>query len=240
MASHSEVAIGSVGEWVVRLEGKDVPVAVLSKTRDPSGRGYDFMLQRVGSDGQPYGRSLKRGSGALRRPGVAARAFGGGYQARQPVPVRRNGMPISASSYSRDGYASMSRVRGREPVGAPEIMAVWPDEAPARRATPRRAPPVQATVPPAAPTSSPTGSAASSAALPSLRGRGRASGSSSPKLAPARTAPKPASPAAGSLAQVIQALQKLPPQADDYMIRNAVAEVLSRARAQLYYPHTRR
>lgn len=240
MASHSEVAIGSVGEWVVRLEGKDVPVAVLSKTRDPSGRGYDFMLQRVGTDGQPYGRSLKRGSGALRRPGVSARAFGGGYQARQPVPVRRNGMPISTSSYSRDGYASTPRVRGREPVGAPEIMAVWPDEAPARRATPRRAP-VQVTVPPAAPTSSSTGSAASPAALPSLRGRGRASGPSSPKLAPARTTPKPTSPAAaGSLAQVIQALQKLPPQADDYMIRNAVAEVLSRARAQLYYPHTRR
>lgn len=85
MAKHSEVKVGSIGDWVIRDGSQDVPVKVVSKDKKASGRGFNFRVRRVGADGKTFGRTLTRGSGALRRPGTPARTFGG----KNPTPPRR-------------------------------------------------------------------------------------------------------------------------------------------------------
>lgn len=111
MASHTEIKVGSVGEWVCRVDGQDVPLQILEKIKS-DGRGYEFRVRRVGLDGVPYGRTLERGSGSLRRPGTAARAFGGARPGANPKP------PAPAV---RPAAARTAPVRAAAPVPARSV-----------------------------------------------------------------------------------------------------------------------
>jgi hypothetical protein len=199
MASHTEIKVGST-EWVVRIDGEDVPVKVMEKAKKQSGRGYEFRLRRVGPDGRVFGRNLTRGSGALRRPGDPVKAFGG-KSAKGPAGPQKK----------------------------------------ARRAPPRRNPPKRKPAPatpsftlPQAPNKS--SSSGGSSSLPSLRGRGRSSrASSSPKkAAPAQDGMR-FRPKNELIRKTMRALEKLPENADPYMIRNTVADVLAKHESARYF-----
>lgn len=146
MASHNEISVGST-DWVVRVQGADVRVKVTAKNKKASGRGYDFSLRRLDSGGRVHGRTLTRGSGALRKPGTAVKAFGGTRAkpkaaakkkpaakpraakatAKNPPPAvaplaatasRRRSAPAASASYSPPKLASL-RGRGRPSAPSP-------------------------------------------------------------------------------------------------------------------------
>lgn len=193
MANQKDISVGST-DFVVRIGGKDVPVKIMEKKRKQSGRGFEFRVRRVGPDGKVFGRSLVRGSGALRKPGDPVKGFGG--------------------------------------------------KAPKKARAPRRAPKRPKTKPnrPTPPPSTSPLSSPGSSSLPSLRGRGRTSSSSSKRSAPARgTRVKEDGykfkPKNELVKQTMRALERLPETADTYMVRNTVAQVLAdHERAKYFRP----
>lgn len=140
MASQNEIVVGSK-DFVVRIGGQDVRVAIEQKKRKASGRGYEFVVRRVDARGNPHGRRLTRGSGSLRKPGTPVKAFGG---KAPPKPPRRK--------------ASKKRaVAKNPPAPAPSLLPAPPK----RRASPKRA---EQAKPAPFPSYTPP-------SLPSLRGR---------------------------------------------------------------------
>ncbi len=91
MASHTELRVGD-SDWVIRDGGVDVQVKILEKTKKASGRGWEFRVKRVGSDGRVTGRNLVRGSGSLRRPGVPPKTtgFAKGKGTKKVMAARKN------------------------------------------------------------------------------------------------------------------------------------------------------
>jgi hypothetical protein len=103
VAKHTEIRVGDK-DWVVRIGGTDSRVKIVSKEKKASGRGYEFVVQRVNQDGRAVGRKLTRGSGALRRPGEAARPAPG--VKRAPVPPKKTNVPKSAPKRPRASAAA--------------------------------------------------------------------------------------------------------------------------------------
>jgi hypothetical protein len=86
MASARDVKVGS-RDWVVRHNGRDVEVEVLSKRKKESGRGWEFKLKNLES-----GRTLTRGSGSLRQKGEPPRKAPSGFGKKKSKssPPKRN------------------------------------------------------------------------------------------------------------------------------------------------------
>lgn len=174
MARSTEVKVGSVGEWVVRLDGKDLPVAVLGR------EGKKFKVRRVDSGGKPYGRTVTRGAGALRRPGQ---------------PARANPKVLPGGKKATKGRAP----RARKPSTFTSVVEV---------------------AVPASAKASPTPK------LPSLRGAQRATPNRT-KAPPKKREEITVRPPNELVKRVIRRLEKAGKDANSYVIRNLVAEVLA-------------
>lgn len=128
MAKHTEIKVGSRGEWVVRKNGQDVAVVVTNKSKKVGGRGYQFTVKEL-RDGRMVGREFTRGSGSFRRPGQPAKSFAGkkpaGSRSRPKSGGAKN-VTVSSSRFDRSARApsapassGLSSLRGRGRAGAP-------------------------------------------------------------------------------------------------------------------------
>lgn len=225
MAGHNEITVGSK-EWVVRLQGQDCPIVIEQKKRKPNGRGFEFVIRRVDAQGVPFGRRMTKGSGSLRKPGAPVKAFGG----KSPTPPRFAGKksapartitpePAKQPKPTRPPVARKNQKPKTSPNPAPQAPSAIlssPPTATSGQSWPSYSPPSYS--PPE---------------LPSLRGRGRSSSAPS-RSAPARTKPVGSGreeitvrPRSEKIKRVIRGLEKLPENADDWMIKNTVLTVLS-------------
>jgi hypothetical protein len=219
MASHREIKEGSTG-WVVRISGEDVPVKVIEKVRKSSGRGFEFKLKRIGSDGKPFGRTLTRGSGAIRREGTPAR--------EAPAGFGRNGSsPRAKKKAPRKAKPKPKTRKKREKASAPPAPAAPP---PPRPLSPFESAPSRISVD----TGEERAATSPTSQLSSLRGQRRRKSASASPPSPKKRKPRKPKPEYPSplVEKIVKQLMKSRGSIDE--VKRITADAIAKEQVELW------
>jgi len=110
MATQREIKVGS-RDFVIRVAGQDVPVEVIGKVEGAEGERPEWKLRNLKT-----GRTLQRGSAAIRRAGEPAKQAPAGFGRRPPAPTHQLQQPTPVAFGSQSGSQFGSQPFGSKPA----------------------------------------------------------------------------------------------------------------------------